>query len=112
MWTDLAWVGETQSGPYLSPHASGLGGCILFKFGQQLGCHVLHFVLIAEGHIHPPVCQSAHQCGPSSSVAPGCFLLMKGEPVGSVREAPCQHPSLKEVVQPVLCMAAGTFALG
>lgn len=68
-------MGEIRSGAYLSPHASGLWGCILFKFGQQLGRHVLHFVLIAKGHIHPPVCQGAHQCGPSSSVTTGHILL-------------------------------------
>lgn len=97
-WPDQAWVGELWSEVYLSPRASGLWGSILFKFGQQLGCHVLHFVLIAKGHIHPPVCQSAHQCGPSSSVAPGRVLLtnIDSQEPASVRETPHKCPSLKE----------------
>ena len=48
---------------YLSPHTSGLSRCVLFKLGQQLGRHVLHFVLVPNGSIHPSVRQGAHQGG-------------------------------------------------
>lgn len=64
-----------MSGAYLSPHTHRLWRRVLLKLGQQLGCHVLHFVLVAEGHVHPPVGQRAHQGGPCSSVAPGRVLL-------------------------------------
>lgn len=68
--------GRGVSRAYLSPHARGLRGRVLLKLGQQLGRHVLHLVLVAKGHIHPPVAQCAHQRRPSSSVAPGCVLLV------------------------------------
>lgn len=60
---------------YLSPHTSGLWGCILFEFRQQLGCHVLHFILVAKCYIHASIGECAHQCGSSWSAGPGCFLL-------------------------------------
>lgn len=87
---------------YLSPHTRGLWGCILFKFRQQLGCHVLHFILVAKCYIHASIGECAHQCGSSWSAGPGCFLLMK-----------TSHPRTSLYAQtPSVPGTAGIFTLG
>lgn len=64
---------------HLSPQAAGLGGRVLFKLGQQLGRHVLDFVLVAESNIGPPVSQSTPQSRTPCSAAPGHFLLINSD---------------------------------
>jgi hypothetical protein len=73
---------------YLSPHTSGLSRCVLFKLGQQLGRHVLHFVLVPNGSIHPSVRQGAHQGRSFSFVAPGRLLLPSRKQDPRVRMGP------------------------